>query len=184
MKTVCIVVGHKPTSGGAVNATMGLSEYDYNQPLAGMIADLLHRRNIRPVVLYRDSYTNLPADINRVDPDYCIELHCNSNADTSIKGTATLYWHTSVKGKALANRIQSAMVGLFGDNNRGIKPLTADSRGAHVVQKTAAPCVLLEPFFISNDESLAKGIALREQYANVVAGAITGFIKGELENES
>ncbi len=180
MKTVCIVVGHKATSGGAVNSLTQLSEYDYNNPVASLLAELLHRQNVRPVILYRDSYTQLPQDVNRIKPDYCIELHCNAAVNLSAQGAEMLYWHTSSRSKALAKRIQTAVAGLFGEADRGIKPITDGQNGAHLLKGTSMPCVIAEPFFISNSESLAKALVLREQYANVLAGAIVGHIRQEL----
>ncbi len=180
MKSVCIIVGHKATSGGAANTVTQLSEYDYNNPVASKLAELLHRQNIRPIIMYRDSYTKLPSEVNHLNPDYCIELHCNAAANLSAQGAETLYWHSSTRSKALAKRIQTAVAGLFGEADRGIKPITASENGAHLLKGTSMPCVIAEPFFISNHDSLAKAIVLREQYANVLAGAIVGHIRQEL----
>ena len=46
------------------------------------------------------------------------------------------------------------------------------------------PAVILEPFFISNTKSLENGLVLREQLANVVAGALVEHVVKEIGNGS
>jgi len=40
--------------------------------------------------------------------------------------------------------------------NRGIKPKTSEDRGGYLLRYTKAPCVIAEPFFIDNDDDLAR----------------------------
>lgn len=184
MKTVCIVVGHSAQDGGAYNAQLGINEYDYNHPLASSLAVKLHRRNIRPIIVYRNTYTGLPYDINQTDADYCIDLHCNAVSDSSVQGQEVLYWHKSKRGKALAQRLQQVIYGLFNERNRGAKPRQIGDDGWPLLKETNMPAIILEPFFISNSESLSKGIVLREELANQLANAFSQHIKEELHAEN
>jgi N-acetylmuramoyl-L-alanine amidase len=185
MKSVCIVVGHSAAKGGAYNAEKHIGEYDYNHVLASHIAERLHRRNVRPIIMYRgSSYTGMVNDVNATNADFAIELHCNSVANSSVQGAETLYWHKSKRSKELAQKLQTPIVNLLGENNRGIKPITPDDRGAAFLRQTKMPSVILEPFFISNTKSLENGLALREQLANVVAGALAEHVIKEVENGS
>ena len=183
MKTICIVVGHSAQDGGAYNSNLGISEYDYNHPLASLLAEKLHRRNIRPIIVYRNTYTGLTYDINQTEADYCIDLHCNSVKDKSVQGQEVLYWHKSKKSKALAERLQQVIFGLFNERNRGADPRKVGDNGWQILRHTDMPTVTLEPFFISNDESLSKGIVLREELANRLAGALAQHVKGELNDK-
>ncbi|RIW17895.1 N-acetylmuramoyl-L-alanine amidase [Vibrio harveyi] len=185
MKTVCIVVGHSATKGGAYNSEKLLGEYDYNHVLASHIAERLHRRNVRPIIMYRgSSYTGMVNDVNATNADFAIELHCNAVANNSVQGAETLYWHKSTRSKALAQKLQLPVVNLLGESNRGIKPIIKGDRGATFLRRTKMPAVILEPFFISNTKSLENGLVLREQLANVVAGALVEHVIKEIGNGS
>ncbi|UTZ44590.1 N-acetylmuramoyl-L-alanine amidase [Vibrio campbellii] len=180
MKTVCIVVGHSATKGGAYNSEKKMGEYDYNHVLASYIAGQLHRHNVRPIIMYRgSSYTGMVNDVNATNADFSIELHCNSVVNQEVQGGETLYWHKSSRSKALAKKLQAPIVHLLGENNRGIKPIVKGDRGATFLRRTKMPAVILEPFFISNTKSLENGLILREQLASVVAGALVEHILEE-----
>ncbi|MCS0255816.1 N-acetylmuramoyl-L-alanine amidase [Vibrio alginolyticus] len=180
MKKVCIVVGHSCKDGGAYNETFGINEYGYNHPLASLLATELHKRDILPVIMYRDTYSRMIGDVNESGADYAIELHCNSVANKSVQGSETLHWHKSDKSQALAQRLQKAVAGLIGQRDRGLKPISntgTDTRGWRFLMKTKMPAVILEPFFLSNDESLQKGLELREKLAVALAEAFAEHIK-------
>lgn len=180
MKTVCIVVGHSATSEGAYNEQLGIGEYDYNQVLASLIAEKIHRRNVRPIVMYRgDSYNEMVRDVNKTEADFAIELHCNGSSNSDVKGAATLYCHTSTKSKRLAERLQVAVHRLMDESNRGIKPKYDGDNGWLFLRYTDMPAVILEPFFISNTKSLQQGLAIREQLANVIANTLVEHVKQE-----
>ena len=119
-------------------------------------------------------------DVNDSNADYAIELHCNSVANKDVQGSETLHWHKSAKSQALALRLQKAVVELIGQRNRGPKPISntgTDTRGWRFLMKTKMPAVILEPFFLSNDESLQKGLELREKLAVALAEAFAEHIK-------
>ncbi|CAH0543034.1 N-acetylmuramoyl-L-alanine amidase [Vibrio marisflavi] len=172
MKTVCIVVGHSAQDGGAFNENKQIGEYEYNNPLATAIAMRLHAREVRPIIMYRDTYGQLASDINKTDADYCISLHCNASSNFDVKGQETLHWHTSKRSQQLAKHIQKNVFHLMNERDRGLKPIDQGERGWPLLKGTKMPAVIIEPFFISNDQSLTTGLALRDQLANAIAGAV------------
>lgn len=151
---ICLVVGHRESSQGASNSLCGITEFEFNNRLAVSIASIckhdcfiIHREDIR------SGYNKLPNKINKFDCDLVISLHCNA-FNGKAGGHEVLYWNTSTKGKAWAIRINKAIGLALGNNDRGIKPIKQGDRGANVLRSTKAPCILLEPFFIDNDEEL------------------------------
>ncbi|RLA73014.1 MAG: hypothetical protein DRG78_23085, partial [Epsilonproteobacteria bacterium] len=40
--------------------------------------------------------------------------------------------------------------------DRGVKPKSSEDRGGYLLRYTNAPCIISEPFFIDNDDDLAK----------------------------
>ena len=84
-----------------------------------------------------------------------MSLHCNAfNGQAS--GTEVLYYHRSQKGRAIGEVLLRHLVDHLGLPNRGLKPCTAEDRGGYLLCYTKAPCVIAEPFFIDNDQDLAR----------------------------
>jgi N-acetylmuramoyl-L-alanine amidase len=146
---IALVVGHKPNSPGACNNNKNMCEFPFNSKL---VADLKGRicKKYDIEIVYRDTYNGLPGKVNALNPDFIVSFHCNA-FNTKATGTETLYYKTSKKGKAIAQVFQTNMVAALGLANRGIKPKGSEDRGGYLLRYTAAPCVLIEPFFIDND---------------------------------
>ncbi|HCG7330488.1 N-acetylmuramoyl-L-alanine amidase [Vibrio parahaemolyticus] len=177
MKTICIVVGHSANKGGAYNNEKKLGEYDYNHVLAGLIAEKIHHQNVRPIIMYRgDSYSGMVKDVNETSADFAIELHCNGVKNKSVQGAETLFCHTSKPSRQLAERLQNAVQGVMKQNDRGLKPIEPNGRGWAFLRYTNMPSVILEPFFISNTESLMLGLERREQLAEAIANALVEHV--------
>jgi N-acetylmuramoyl-L-alanine amidase len=170
MKKLCaIVIGHKRKSPGARNKNQNLYEFDFNDDLALRIERKMEDTDIQRV--YRRTYNLLPHDINALGPDFIISLHCNAfNCDVS--GTEVLYYYKSPKGEEMAKILQTGLVEHLKLPDRGIKPKTAEDRGGYLLRYTHKPCVIAEPFFIDNDQDLAKAQGDIEGLASAYAKAI------------
>ncbi|MGH4120847.1 N-acetylmuramoyl-L-alanine amidase family protein [Clostridium sp.] len=82
---------------------------------------------------------------NRNTYDYFISFHRNAYVPEKAKGAETYtYINTGAKSKALAKRVQAALVCL-GFVDRGVK-----SANFHVLRETKAPAILIEIGFIDN----------------------------------
>ena len=170
MKKCALVIGHKKSSPGASNKESGLTEFAFNEKLAMEIENEINDPSIQRV--YRRTYNSLPNDINELNPDFIISLHCNAFNETA-SGTEVLYYHRSTKGKLMAEILNESLVDALGLSNRGIKPKSAEDRGGYLLKSTAAPCVIAEPFFIDNNSDL-KAVndnrdALIKAYATSIA---------------
>ena len=152
-KLCALVIGHKKSSPGAVNKSSGLTEFDFNEDLAIRIEKKVRKTEVQRI--YRRTYKELPDDINALDPDFIISLHCNA-FNQKASGTEVLYYHSSDASRTIAGILQRGLVGFFGLPDRGIKPKTSEDRGGYLLCYTNAPCVIAEPFFIDNDQDLSK----------------------------
>ncbi len=148
-----LVIGHKKASPGAVNPSSGLTEFAFNDELSRLIEQEVQGVDVQRV--YRRTYETLPHDINALSPDFIVSLHCNA-FDRRASGTEVLYYHRSSRGKRLAEIVLKHLVNHLRLPNRGLKPCTAEDRGGYLLRYTKAPCVIAEPFFIDNDEDLAR----------------------------
>ena len=169
MKLCALVIGHKKTSPGASNKSSGLTEFEFNDSLAQQIEASV--TNVRIQRVYRRTYNTLPEDLNQLDPDFIISLHCNA-FNTEASGTETLYYHKSVKGKKIAKVLNDHFVSALGLKDRGIKAKSVEDRGGFLLKTTNAPCVITEPFFIDNDQDLntveANHTELVQAYSNSI----------------
>jgi len=168
-KLCALVIGHKKGSPGAENLATRLSEFDFNDDLARRIEQKVSKMAVQRV--YRRTYDTLPGDINALAPDVVVSLHCNA-FNRQASGSETLYHQNSTKGKEVAAILQEQLVGHLGLPNRGIKAKGAEDRGGYLLRYTAAPCVIVEPFFIDNDDDLARAQADLEGLALAYARAI------------
>jgi N-acetylmuramoyl-L-alanine amidase len=87
-------------------------------------------------------------------------------------GTEVLYYHTSQKGKQMAEILQNHLVTYLGLKDRGIKPKSAEDRGGYLLRYTNAPCVIAEPFFIDNDQDLSVAMLNKSGLADAYIKAI------------
>lgn len=180
---IAIIVGHTESNQGAVNDNSGITEYMFNKPLAFLVGAALAEAGHTPVVMYREtSYTKLPLEVNKTGADLAVSLHCNA-FDDNPHGSEVLYYESSTKSKVLAQSVQDEVVTSLGLANRGIKPCKynrvgrAGDRGGYLLRYTSMPCVIVEPFFIDSDQSLALAMADKRLLANAIARGIINYIE-------
>jgi len=172
MKKCALVVGHKPESPGACNETHGICEFELNNELVDLIMSRLSSSvepdgGIELVKVLRNTYRGLPSDINELNPDFVVSFHCNA-FNKRASGTETLFYRSSMKGKKIAERFQENMTHILELPDRGIKGISVEDRGGHLLKYTNAPCVLVEPFFIDNDNDYRKYIANKLMFVQAI----------------
>jgi N-acetylmuramoyl-L-alanine amidase len=174
MKKCALVIGHKKSSQGASNRASGLTEFIFNDKLAIDLEEEISGVEVQRI--YRRTYNSLPGDINELNPDFIISLHCNA-FDGSASGTEVLYYHKSTKGKLIAGILNEQLVEALGLKNRGLKPKTAEDRGGYLLKNTVAPCVIAEPFFIDNNDDLKTANDKRDIIVKAYAKGVEAIAK-------
>ncbi|NIM17601.1 MAG: hypothetical protein GTO45_36770 [Candidatus Aminicenantes bacterium] len=170
LKKLCaLVIGHHPDKPGAVNTKSNISEFEFNKDLARRIEQKIQKARLQKI--YRTTYEALPREINSINPDFIVSLHCNAY-DNVASGTEVLYCHISEKGKEAAEILLRHLVEHLGLRNRGIIPRKEGELGYGVLCLTNAPAVIAEPFFISNDSDLARAMEDLDGLAQAYASAI------------
>ena len=174
MAKIALIVGHEKKAQGGSNRN-GVTEYDYNNRLAELVAALLVTEEHEPFIVYRDgtTYSKLPERVNETGADVAISLHCNAfNGQAS--GSETLHYANSKNGARLAEHIQKKVVGVMELPDRGLRPVNVKykgrkgDRGGHLCKHTSMPTVIVEAFFIDNDSDLKRG----EERIIILAAAI------------
>ena len=110
-KLCALVIGHKKSSRGAVNKNQNLTEFEFNEDLAIRIERKVINTCIQRV--YRRTYNQLPVDINELNPNFIVSLHCNA-FNTKATGTEVLYYHRSEKGLLIAEILLKHLVDYLG----------------------------------------------------------------------
>lgn len=170
MKRIALVPGHGPSiDRGAVNSD-GTTELDWNRDLANRIVNAIAGR-VPVVVIHRQTEKLSPIpQINASGASLAVELHLNA-FNGQATGTEMIHWPTSGKGIRLAQALQTAAVGVLKLKDRGIKPPQL-GRGAAFLRKTTMPAVIVESFFIDNDNDLAVGNAKKDELARAYADVL------------
>lgn len=172
-KPLCaLVIGHSQESPGAINEACGLSEFAFNEIISMDIAAAVQEADV--VRVNRHSYTRLPSQINQLNPDFIISLHCNA-FNQNASGTEVLYYQGSLLGQQLAALLQPKLIAALQLRDRGLQPVTSRNRGGFLLHNTLAPAIIAEPFFIDNDDDLLIARKNTDQLVNAYAETIEQF---------
>jgi len=178
---LAVLVGHNAASQGAVRATDGRSEYDWNGDLAKMMAALSPDR-IK--VFKRRSVGSYPREIAIAyeairdwGADAVLELHFNAFSDPSANGCEML--HNGTPGSSrLAAMVQEATVKALGTKSRGTKRLSATELrgGRSVFALPGVPIIITEPYFGSNRRECMIAQERKGQLAAAQVEAALAFV--------
>ncbi len=169
MSRICIDAGHGGNDPGAVYT--GRKESDDNLALGKAVAAELKRHGVivdetrtADVTVSLNERSNFE---NRQSYDYFISFHRNAFKPEQAKGVETYtYLNPGAKAKGLAEKIQTALVGV-GFTNRGVK-----AANFHVLRETKAPAVLVEVGFIDNTGDNQLFDRKRDEIVAVITKAI------------
>ncbi len=181
---VAFVVGHNRNDGGAYSNAFGEDEYGWNgrwvrdviHPLAekteGIKTCVFHRRHIGS---YNAEIRACYDSVAKWKPHVTCEVHFNS-AHRLAKGTETLYWHKSSRGKALARYVNRAICEAMdrpSHLNRGAKPRNQFQRGGVSLRRNLCPNIIIEPgFYASNSSEAVLGEKTMHKQARMLVTAL------------
>ena len=168
-----IIIGHSSKNQGASDENNGITEFMYNNSVAYNILRIKGNDEIN--IIYRNnSYIKLPSEVDKKKSDLNICLHLNA-FNKSAEGSEVLS-SGSKNSMIFANIIAPKMAELFSVDNRGVK-IRDDGRGANMLINTKAPTVILEPFFIDNDNNLELDEMRLKEYAQLICDCIDEYKK-------
>lgn len=179
---IMLIVGHSFDKKGCYSKELDTHEYDFCMKVA---TELFAREMFYDVDLVLKSrnqnYSDLPKEVNSFNPDYVIELHLNSSDKREVQGTEHLYCNGSTRGKEMAEVLQKNCIKQFGFRDRGLDGRVNGENGHLLLSKTIAPCVIAEPFFLS-DKTLTKEQLedLKEKYIKYLNVSIREIINRQI----
>lgn len=164
-KRVIFDIGHGiDTKGKGVG---DFREHDFNSAVALKAKELAEQQGFE-VLFTQEPYSvevplkervNYANDQHKQSPTLClISFHANAAANTNATGWGVFHWHTSTKGKRLAELwVKQAKILPIKQWGQGIwecKPSTWTN--FVIVRDPVMPCLLLEHFFFTNPEELKR----------------------------
>jgi len=163
---IAIDAGHGGKDPGAVGPS-GLKESVVVLEISQVLAGLLEKVGISTLLTRAEEvFVELGVRCERANDwgaDYFVSIHCNSNGPDA-EGVETLY--KSDGGKALAAKVQHALLSVTAERDRGLKHRT----DLYVLNGTRMPAILPEVGFISHPET---ELRLKEpSYRELIALAI------------
>lgn len=173
-KRCVLVIGHEKQSPGIINKNKNVNEFGFNELLYNLI-----EKKVNCTIIYkvqRRAYIELPDDINELDPDFIISLHCNAG-DGKTSGTEVLYYYLSEPGKKIAEILLRYIVSNLNLPNLGITAKNTNDESGLLFRYTAAPCVIAKPFFMDNDNDVTLALKNLDGLADAFANAIDEISK-------
>jgi N-acetylmuramoyl-L-alanine amidase len=159
-----LMIGHSEKAQGARNENYKITEWIYNSLLADDIISRIKKIQNYPVEIIEyvlTGPTNFIKEINSINPDFVVSMHCNS-FNKKVSGTEMLCYYKSKRSLAVATIFQCNTLNALQLKSRGIKFITFGKRGYLFLKKTKMPAIITEPFFIDNDSDFERAIKRRD----------------------
>lgn len=175
MNKVAIVIGHRPKAPGAYSHFLGETEYQFNSKVANLLTDIadVYERPDIPFVSEGFIISQLVKEINKKSYDMVISLHFNSFHNEQAHGATALYYLTNKFGKAIAKEFVQMISDDFGISKRELIPVTSKKdRGGTLICGVKSPCILVEPFFGSNEFDACQFKDQEAKYAQILRSLI------------
>lgn len=175
MSKIGLIIGHSETEQGCINRKHSITEYVFNKELVSLVSTYISRCHSEPIIFHRTvSLTELIQQVNKHDLALVVSFHCNA-FNKEISGTEVLYYKYSSGAKALAVKLQKALVQCLELRDRGIKPVTLE-RGAYLLKSVKPIACLIEPFFLDNDKDYEKARDKKDELAQSIANTLVDFV--------
>jgi len=178
---VVIDPGHGGSDPGAISIT-GKRESEIVLDISLRYNKLLTEAGFRTYMTRVDNLTpNKKLELqervdvaNHLKADMFVSIHANSFTSASANGFETYYSPNDVKGKSLAQIIQTEVINNIQINNRGAKAVDY-----FVLKNTTMPSVLVEAGFLSNasDDAKLSTTTYRQQVAEAMFRATIKYFE-------
>ena len=179
-RKVILNIGHGGKTNDPGACAFGIQEHSWNKEfIENFLQPKLKEKGIEYVTVIQDTFPLLFSKINKVatNQDIILSFHLNAAGETA-HGSEFLYYVRSEKSKRLASLLDKNVVENVGLRDRGIKSKTLADRGGSLLVRTIAPCVILEPAFISNKNDIDTLTEKREAYADAIVKSIEEYFEG------
>jgi N-acetylmuramoyl-L-alanine amidase len=191
MKKICVSIGHSDTVGGAVNEKFSVCEYQIAKPICTEVVARLNAKlapNYQAILIDAGRlrgyglYKATAIDTN--SPEIAIELHFDSFAGETKKMPShpqAIYWGANARDKKFAETLMSEFDAVYKDKGWskgkavGIPAPGYDIDRYWLVHHTKFPTLIVEGFFMKNDEQVDWAInnpKAKEELVNILTNGL------------
>ena len=159
---IALIVGHDAERQGAVSN--GISEWEFND---GFLNSIFWDNKLPDkhdyYILYRNTeisgysaqMRDLHARIDTIGCELAIEFHLNDFYDKSVDGHECLV--VSRNSFNIATKLNNMFTNRLSNTNRGVKMIGNSDNGYGFLSRGSYPCIIVEPFFISQIKDYIHG---------------------------
>lgn len=172
--------------GGATGVATHVPEYRQVLAISLRLRDALQARGVTVIMIRTIDDVNVANSQraiigNKAGAALTIRIHCDSNANSSVRGTSTLYpsgnsWVRTIEApsKRAASIVQAATVRATGAGDRGLFP-RSDMSGFNY---STVPTIIVECGFMSNaaEDRLLATSAYQDKLAAGLAAGVLEYI--------
>ena len=175
MSIITVTAGHNSISDpGAVNGK--IKEAEIATDMRNMVAVYLKNAGITVRTDGEGSENQILTKACKLiaGAKVAVEFHCNAAANKTAKGVEAL---SQPKDKTISQQLCSAVSSVMGNPLRGDKGWKAEGSGQHSrLAYVSNGGIILELFFISNDDELALWQQKKWLVAKAVANTLTKYV--------
>lgn len=175
MSIVTITAGHSNSDPGAVNGSDRESEIA--QDMRNIVAHYLKSKGVA-IRTDGEGRGNLPLSqaVKLIKgSNIAVEFHCNAAATKSAKGVEAL---SQTKDKVISQKLCAAVSSVMGNPLRGDKGWKPENSGQHSrLAYVSNGGIILELFFISNDDELSIWKQKKWLIGKAVAEVLMEYVK-------
>jgi len=155
---IALSMGHTPDFPGATRGSK--TEYGISAAVIGDLAFRLDKLGHEAWIIGADSNRNQVEEINKLNPDFGLELHFNNKADQPDWSGSLCMHAGSKKGKRLAKHVNNNVYKILATKNKGIHvghyQLDVRKEIITMIKDTNCPFIIVEPLFLSNISDFKK----------------------------
>ena len=169
---VGLSVGHHPDAKSGVNKM----EYAQCSAMVGhIIKDAMLTGDMKPYLIGTGGLKKKVKEINKLKLDCVIEVHLNYGGG---KGCETLYCPGSRRGICFADIMQSSLSNIAWANRgtrAGYYKMNRNNPPNYFLSKTNCPAIILEHYFLDNQEETARFYENPQFYAEYAKRVVRGL---------
>jgi len=165
---VCINAGHAPNGNPDAGACHhGLRESDITFSVGQAVVEELVKRKYSVTFVQDDSLQKVCDVANGVQANLFVSLHCNAFGNEKVYGTEVYVYNKTSRAYEAAKRVCEGISEALNTINRQVR----EGKNLYVLKHTAMPAMLVEMFFISNEDDVRR-------FKNGLSGLVTAICDG------
>jgi hypothetical protein len=188
---ICIDIGHGKNTYPPSKGIKDFAEFSFNNEVGKFAKEVLEYNGFgvylsQPFDSDEVALKTRSNNINKEKCDIGFSIHADASSNKEATGHHAFYWHTSSKGKALAEIWLRHADETLSNKSRGIRACVPDTwTNFHMTRETDCPFILMEHGYFTNEherENLLKSPDFQKNCALVIGKTACEYFKMGFKN--